>query len=82
MTYKEAIEALITAGYLSEADSKTALAALTSTETDFTYPDWAQALVRVGLLEPLQAEAAANVMEQAAVSTDMDDDTLENAGIL
>jgi hypothetical protein len=88
MTYEIAIEALITAGYLSEADRARALSALSSTSTDFTYPSWAQALVDAKLVPPSDASAAAKVMEQAAAqlektgSQDDLDQSLENAGIL
>jgi hypothetical protein len=88
MTYGKAIDALIAAGYLTEADRERALSALSSTSTDFTYPAWAQALVGAKLIPPSDAPAAADVMEQATrqlEKTESEDDldqSLENAGIL
>ena len=88
MTFEIAIDALIAAGFLSEADRERALAVLSSSSTDFTYPAWAQALVDAGLVSPSESSAAADVMEQAArrledtESQDDLDQSLENAGIL
>lgn len=84
MTYEKAIEALIVAGYLQDADRAKAYAALTSVHTDFTYPAWAQALVAAGLIRPSDAATVADVLEQAAYKSDPDDfdQSLENAGIL
>lgn len=88
MTYELAIDALMAAGFLSEADRERALAALSSSSTDFTYPAWAQALVDASVIPGSEASAAADVMEQAArqleetESQDDLDQSLENAGIL
>jgi len=84
MTYEKAVRALISAGFLKDTDRDKARAALASTRTDFTYPAWAKALVDAGLIQPSDAQAAANVMEQAGQAEDGDDldQALENAGIL
>lgn len=84
MTYEKAIDALIAAGYLKEADRDKAYAALTSIQTEYTYPDWAQALVDAGLIQSMDAATVADYLKQAAFHSDSDDfiQSLENAGIL
>lgn len=84
MTYEKAIEALIAAGFLKDADREEAQAALASSRTDLTYPAWAKALADADLIRPSDAPAAAEVMEQAGRQEDGDDldQALENAGIL
>jgi hypothetical protein len=84
MTYQKAIDALIAAGFLEDADREKAQTTLASTRIDLTYPAWAKALVDAGLVQPSDAPAAAGVMEQAGREEDGDDldQALENAGIL
>lgn len=84
MTYEKAIGALIAAGFLKDADREKAQAALDSTRTDLSYSAWAKVLADADLIQPSDASAAAEVMEQAGRKEDGDDldQALENAGIL
>lgn len=84
MTHEKAIEALITAGFLKDSDREKAQTTLASSQIDLTYPAWAKALAGADLIRPVDAPAAAKVMEQAGRKEDGDDldQALENAGIL
>ncbi|MBE2224014.1 MAG: hypothetical protein IAF02_20920 [Anaerolineae bacterium] len=87
MTYEKAVQALVTAGLLDPKKVKTAVAALKKPNVEFTYPDWAQALARAGLIPEAQVDSAANVM-QAVGEKEAEDDPddfekgLEDAEIL
>jgi hypothetical protein len=87
MTYEKAVNALVAAGLLDQANVTSAISALDSSTVEFTYPDWAQALARAGLIDQAEVETAADVMEQAGQAEAKDDPDafeagLENAGIL
>lgn len=87
MTYEDAIEALIAAQILNRSDQESAVAALTSTRTEYTYPGWARALAEAGLIQSGQIEAAADIMQQVERQLDARDEHeldqgLENAGLL
>ena len=87
MTYEKAVNALVAAGLLDQADATAAISALDSSTVEFTYPDWAQALAKAGLIDKSQVGAAADVMEKAGQAEAKDDPDafeagLENAGIL
>ena len=87
MTYGKAVNALVDAGLLDQADARKAIAALGSSSVEMTYPGWAEALVRAGLLNAVNTQAAIAVMEKAGDAEAEDDspgfeEGLENAGIL
>jgi hypothetical protein len=87
MTYDKAVNALVAAGLLDQANVASAISALKSTSVEFTYPAWAEALARAGLIDKTEVDAAANVMEKAGQAEAKDDPDafeagLENAGIL
>ena len=87
MTYEKAAKALVDARLLDQADTGTALATLGSPSVEMTYPGWAEALVRAGLLAEANLDPAIDVMEKAGSAEAKDDspgfeEGLENAGIL
>ncbi len=87
MTYEKAVQALVTAGLLDPKKVKTAVAALEKPNVEFTYPDWAQALARAGLITEAQVESAADVMQaagkkEAEDNSDTFEQGLEDAEIL
>ena len=87
MTYQKAVNALVGAGLLDQADTGAAIAALGSPSVEMTYPGWAEALVRAGLLAEANLDPAIDVMEKAGIAEAKDDspgfeEGLENAGIL
>ena len=87
MTYEKAVQALVTAGMLDKSKVATAVSTLKKPNVEFTFPDWANALVKAGLLAASDADKAADVMEKAQwdeADSDPDafDEGLENAGIL
>ena len=86
MTYGKAVNALVDAGLLDQADIGTAITALSSPSVEMTYPAWAEALVRAGLLTEANLEAAIAAMEKAGWAEAEDDpdafeEGLEDAGI-
>jgi hypothetical protein len=87
MTYEKAVQALVKAGLLDQIQVKTAVAVLQKPNVEFTYPDWAKALAKAGLIAQGNVDKVADVMEQAG-QDEADDDPdafdkgLENAGIL
>jgi hypothetical protein len=87
MTYEKAVQALVTAGLLDPSKVKTAVTALKKSNVVFTYPDWAQALAKAGLIPEAQVDSAADVM-QAAGKKEAEDNPdafekgLEDAGLL
>ena len=87
MTHEDAAKALVAAGLLDEANAASVPRILDSTSVDFTYPAWADALAKAGLISEADVDAAADTMEKAAwANAEKDpaalDDDLENAGIL
>ena len=87
MTYEKAIKALIDAGLMSEDKSEAAIAALEAPSVEFTYPDWAQALLDAGVIAGLDVDKAADVMQEAGYAEaekggEDFDEALRNAGIL
>jgi hypothetical protein len=87
MTYEKAVQALVTAGMLDQIEVETAVAALNKPNVEFTYPDWARALAKAGLIAKSDVDSAAVVMEEAGQKEAEDDpkafdEGLENAGIL
>ena len=87
MTYGKAVNALVDAGLLDQADARRAIAVLGASSVEMTYPAWAEALVRAGLLTEANTQAAIGVMEKAGDAEAKDDgpgfeEGLENAGIL
>jgi hypothetical protein len=87
MTYEKAVQALVTAGMLDQIEVETAVAALNKPNVEFTYPDWARALAKAGLIAKSDVDSAAVVMEEAGQKEPEDDpkafdEGLENAGIL
>jgi hypothetical protein len=87
MTYEKAVQALVTAGMLDQIEVETAVAALNKPNVEFTYPDWARALAKAGLIAKSDVDSAADVMEKAGQQEAEDDpkafdEGLENAGIL
>ena len=49
MTYGKAVNALVDAGLLDQADARKAITVLGASSVEMTYPAWAEALVRAGL---------------------------------
>ena len=87
MTYGKAVNALVDAGLLDQADARKAIAVLGASSVEMTYPAWAEALTRAGLLTEANTQAAIGVMEKAGSAEAKDDsldfdEGLENAGIL
>ena len=87
MTYDEAVKTLVDVGLLDKADTGAAAATLASSSVDFTYPAWADALAKAGLIDQANIKAATAAMEKAGRAEAEDDseafdDALENAGIL
>ena len=87
MTYEKAVNALVSAGLLAEADAPAAVKVLDSPSIDMTYPAWAEALVKAGLLDEANKEAATTAMEDAQWAEADDDpkgfdEDLAGAGIL
>jgi len=75
------------AGLLDKADADMAVASLTASSVESTYPAWARALAQAGLLDRANLEAAISAMEKAGTLEAKDDPAgfkkgLENAGIL
>lgn len=86
MTYDEALKSLVDAGLLDETNLAAAVAALALPSVEFTYPAWAEALARAGLIDKVDVKAAATVMENAGDQEAEDNpdafgDALENAGV-
>ena len=87
MTYQKAVDALVAAGLLDPAKATAATTVLAGPTVEFTYPDWAEALARAGLINEAEVATAADVMEQAGWAEAEDDPDafeagLEGAGIL
>jgi len=87
MTYEKAVNALVTTGLLDKADATSAISVLDSPSVEFTYPDWAEALAKAGLINKAEVGTAADTMENAGWAEATDDPDafnagLENAGIL
>ena len=87
MTYEKAVNALVAARLLDKTKVATAVAALNKPNVEFTYPDWAEALAKAGLIAKSDVDSAADVMEKAGQQEAEDDPEsfdkgLENAGIL
>lgn len=87
MTYEKAVQALVTAGLMDQTEVETAVSALNQTNVEFTYPAWARALAKAGLIADSDVDSAADVMEDAGQKEAEDDpkafdEGLENAGIL
>ena len=87
MTYEKAVQALVTAGLLDQSVKAAAVTALKQPSVEFTYPDWARALAKAGLIAKSDVDSAADVMEKAGQQEAEDDPEsfdkgLENAGIL
>ena len=87
MTYEKAMQALVTADLLDQTKVETAVSALQKPNVEFTYPDWAKALAKAGLIAEKDVDAAADVMEtvgqkEADDDPDAFDEGLANAGIL
>jgi len=87
MTYEKAVDVLVEAGLLEEADGPAAVKALDSPTIDMTYPAWAEALVRAGLLDKANKQKAEQLMEktgraEAEENPEEFDEGLEGAGIL
>jgi hypothetical protein len=81
------VNAFVAAGLLDKTKVATAVAALNQTNVEFTYPDWAEALAKAGLITESEVDSAADVMEKAGQKEAEDDpkafdEGLENAGIL
>jgi hypothetical protein len=86
MTYEKAVKALIDAGLMSEDKQVAAVKALEASSVEFTYPDWAEALYKAGLIAKLDIEKAAEVMQdagrkEAQQGGDDFDEALRDAGI-
>ena len=87
MTYEKAVQALVTAGLMDQAEVGTAVSALNQTNVEFTYPAWARALAKAGVIAKSDVDSAADVMEEAGQKEAEDDpkafdEGLMNAGIL
>ena len=87
MTYGKAVNALVDAGLLVQADARRAIAVLGASSVEMTYPAWAEALFRAGLLTEANTQAAIVVMEKAGDAEAEEDSSdfeegLANAGIL
>jgi hypothetical protein len=87
MTYEKAAQALVAAGLLDKDNLASAASVLASTSIDVTYPAWAEALAKAGLIGTADVGAAADAMEKAGKAEAEGDpqafeDGLENAGIL
>ncbi len=87
MTYEKAVKALIDAKLMSADKTEAALAALEDHSVEFTYPDWAEALAKAGVIASLDTEKAAKVMMEAGKKEadeggDDYEEALRNAGIL
>lgn len=87
MTHEDEAKALVAAGLLDEANAAAVPQVLDSTTVEFTYPAWAAALAKAGLISAADVDAAADAMEKDAwASAEKNpagfDDDLENAGIL
>jgi hypothetical protein len=87
MTYEKAVNALVAARLLDKTKVATAVAALNKPNVEFTYPDWARALAKAGLITESDVNSAAVMMEEAGQKEAEDDpkafdEGLENAGIL
>lgn len=87
MTYDKAVNALVDAKLLDKGDTAAAVKALQAHSVEFTYPDWAAALEKAGLIKGKDVDKAAEVMEEAGQKEadeggDDYDDALRNAGIL
>lgn len=86
MTYEKAVKALISAKLLDKDEAEAAVKALEDHAVEFTYPDWAKALVTAGLVAPKDAVKAEQVMEKSALKEAEEDgedfdDALRGAGI-
>lgn len=87
MTYVKAAQSLVDNGILAQDQVEAAVAALKQTNVEFTYPAWADALARAGLIKKEDTAKAADVMEKAGwAEADEDPDEfnrgLESAGLL
>ncbi|MCB0226574.1 MAG: hypothetical protein KDI02_22970 [Anaerolineae bacterium] len=86
MTFEKAVQALIAAGLLEPTQAQTAITTLQQPNVEFTYPDWAKALTKAGLIASTDTDTAADVMEKAGWAEAKDDpdafrEGLEGAGI-
>ena len=87
MTYEKAVKALVDAGLMNEDKTDAAITVLKGHSVEFTYPDWAEALVKAGVIAGMDKDKAADVMEDAGQKEakeggDDFDEALRNAGIL
>ena len=87
MTYEKAVKALVDAKLLDKDQTDEAVAALEAHSVEFTYPDWAAALAKAGLIKAADAVKAEQVMEdaghkEAQEGGDDFDEALRSAGIL
>jgi hypothetical protein len=86
MTYEKAVKALLDANLISEGKVDAAVGVLKAHSTEFTYPDWAAALVKAGVIAGMDEDKAAEVMmeagrKEAEEDSDDFDEALRNAGI-
>jgi hypothetical protein len=86
MTYEKAVKALIDAGLMGDDKREAAIQALEAPSIEFTYPDWAQALLDAGVIAGMDVEKAAEVMQEAGYKEAEEggedfDESLRNAGI-
>jgi hypothetical protein len=81
MTYEKAVNVLIDAGWMAKADAPAAVKALDSTSVEMTYPAWAEALVKAGLLDEANKEIAASAMEDAQWAEAKDDPEAFDEGL-
>ncbi len=87
MNHEKAVQTLVDYGLLAEFDSGAAVGALDQPNVEPTYPEWAAALAKVGLIATESTVEAAQVM-QAAESKEAQahpegfDEGLANAGLL
>jgi hypothetical protein len=86
MTYEKAVKALINAGLMTEDKLEAAVEALEVPSVEFTYPDWADALYKAGVIAQLDVDKAAEVMQAAGLKEAQEggddfDEALRDAGI-
>lgn len=65
MTYEKAAQALVDVGILDQDQLKAAVLALQETNVEITYPAWADALAKAGLIAGKDTAKAVEVMEKA-----------------
>ena len=86
MTYEEAVKTLVDAWLLDKTDASAAAKALASPSVEFSYPARTEALVKDGLMDEANVEAATATLENEGDKEAEDDpagfdDALENAGL-